>query len=99
MTLERSAIYDLLKKIPKGKVTTYGSIAKKLNSKSYQGIGKIIALNPNAPEVPCHRVVKANGEISGYAFGVEKKIKLLELEGVEILDGKIKNFKEKLFTY
>lgn len=84
--------YELLKKIPEGKVTTYKIIADKLGTKAYRGIGQIIGANPNAPQVPCHRVVKANGEISGYAFGVDKKIALLKKEGVEVLDGKIQNF-------
>ena len=97
--LDSNKIYELLKKIPKGKVTTYGEIAKKLDSRAFRGVGKIIGQNPNAPQVPCHRVVKSDGNISGYAFGVDKKITLLKSEGIEVLDGKIKSFKEKLFTF
>jgi len=96
--LDSNKVYELLKKIPEGKVTTYGKIAKKLNSKAFRGVGRIVGLNPNAPQVPCHRVVRSDGGISGYAFGVDKKITLLKSEGIEVLDGKIENFKEKLFT-
>lgn len=45
--------------------------------------------NPYAPEVPCHRVVRSDGDIGGFAFGSNKKIKMLRSEGVEIVDGKI----------
>jgi methylated-DNA-[protein]-cysteine S-methyltransferase len=91
--------YELLKKIPKGKITTYKIIADELGVKSYRGVGQIIGANPNAPQVPCHRVVKSTGEISGYAFGVDKKIALLKQEGVEVENGKIVNFEQKIFKF
>jgi methylated-DNA-[protein]-cysteine S-methyltransferase len=91
--------YDLLKKIPKGKVTTYKIIADKLGTKAYRGIGQIIGANPDAPRVPCHRVVKSNGDLSGYAFGVDKKIALLKQEGIEIENGKIKNFSDVIYKF
>ncbi|MBL6664217.1 MAG: MGMT family protein [Rickettsiales bacterium] len=97
--LDATNVYELLKKIPKGKVTTYGEIAKKLKSQAFREVGRIVGLNPNAPQVPCHRVVRSDGGISGYAFGVDKKIQLLKSEGIEVLDGKIKDFNEKLFTF
>jgi methylated-DNA-[protein]-cysteine S-methyltransferase len=97
--LNADKVYELLNKIPKGQVTTYGEIAKKLESKAFRGVGRIIGKNPNAPQVPCHRVVRSDGGISGYAFGVDKKIALLKSEGVEILDGKVKDFNEKLFKF
>ena len=91
--------YNLLKKIPKGKVTTYKILADKLGTKAYRGIGQIIGANPNAPQVPCHRVVKSNGDISGYAFGVPQKIALLKQEGIEVEDGKIKNFSQVIYKF
>ena len=97
--LDANKLYELLKQIPKGRVTTYGAIAKQLESKAFRGVGRIVGLNPNAPHVPCHRVVRSDGGISGYAFGVDKKITLLRSEGIEVLDGKIKDFNEKLFTF
>lgn len=97
--LDSNKIYELLKKIPKGKVTTYGEIARQIESKAFRGVGKIVGLNPNAPQVPCHRVVRSDGRISGYAFGIDKKIALLKSEGVDVLDGKVKNFNENLFKF
>jgi len=45
--------------------------------------------NPYSPKVPCHRVVKSNGELGGFAFGVEKKIEMLKKEGVVVKNGKV----------
>jgi methylated-DNA-[protein]-cysteine S-methyltransferase len=99
MQINHQEIYNLLKKIPKGKVTTYGEIANKIGSKAYRLVGQIIGKNPNAPTVPCHRVVKSDGKISGYAFGVDKKIALLKSEGIKIENDKIINFEQKLFKF
>ena len=95
----KQACYNLLKQIPQGKITTYKIIADKLGTKAYRGIGQIIGANPDAPQVPCHRVVKSTGDISGYAFGVDKKIALLKKEGIEVVDGKIKNFSEVIYRF
>jgi methylated-DNA-[protein]-cysteine S-methyltransferase len=92
-------VYELLSQIPKGKVTTYGELARKLNVKAFRGVGQIVGENPNAPTVPCHRVVKSNGAISGYAFGVEKKIELLKSEGISVEDDKIVDFKQKIYKF
>lgn len=95
--MDSQKVYDLLSKIPKGKVTTYGEIARKLKTKAYRGIGQIVGANPNAPKVPCHRVVRSDGGISGYAFGVDKKIALLKSEGITVKNGKIVEFADKFF--
>ena len=76
--------YDLLKQVPKGKLTTYKSLAKALNSKAYRAVGQAMNKNSFAPQVPCHRVINANGQLGGYAFGLQKKIDLLKQEGIEI---------------
>lgn|SRR3989344_6874846 len=81
--------YAILRKVPKGKVTTYGSIARALKSKGYRAIGNAMNKNPYSPKVPCHRVVKSNGELGGFAFGVEKKIEMLKKEGVVVKNGKV----------
>jgi len=81
--------YDILKRIPKGKITTYKAIAHKLNTKAYRAVGNALNKNPNAPQVPCHRVIASNGELGGYALGIKQKIKLLKSEGVEIKNNKI----------
>jgi methylated-DNA-[protein]-cysteine S-methyltransferase len=93
-------VYDLLSKIPLGKVSTYGDIAKALGHPgASRAIGRIIANNPNPIVVPCHRVVKSNGEIGGFMYGEYKKKEMLEKEGVEIGNGDVKNFKELRFVF
>lgn len=91
-------VYSVCRKIPKGKVSTYGEIARTLHTKGYQAIGQALRCNPYAPEVPCHRVVNSNGSLGGFkgktsGKEIEEKIKLLEKEGVEVTRGKI-NLKE-----
>ncbi len=86
----RQAVWRILCEIPYGEVMTYGDIAKKMaarmhkDSMSSQAVGGAVGHNPISIIIPCHRVVGANGSLTGYAGGVEKKIKLLELEGVNI---------------
>ena len=89
--------YTLVKKIPKGKITTYKEIANALGTKGYRAVGNILNKNPNLITVPCHRVVKSNGEIGGYAGGMEKKIELLKSEGIPIKDNKVVNFEKYFF--
>lgn len=81
--------YTLLRKVPRGKVTTYKSIAHALNTKAYRAVGSAMKNNPYAPQVPCHRVINSNGKIGGFAHGTEKKIALLKSEGIEIRNNKI----------
>ena len=81
--------YCFLKQVPKGKVVTYKAIAEKLNTKAYRAVGNAMNKNPNPIKVPCHRVIKANGEIGGFASGIANKIKLLKSEGIFIKGNKI----------
>lgn len=81
--------YNLLRKVPKGKVTTYKSIAQAMKTKAYRAVGNAMNKNPYAPEVPCHRVINSNGKLGGYAYGLKKKIQMLKTEGVEIKNNKI----------
>jgi methylated-DNA-[protein]-cysteine S-methyltransferase len=95
-------VYQLAKKIPKGKVTSYKQIAKALNTKAYRLVGQALKNNPYAPQVPCHRVIKSNGTIGGFkgktaGRQINKKIKMLNKEGIEFKNKKIKDFKKKLF--
>lgn len=97
--------YSLLKKVPKGKVTTYREIAHGLNCRAYRAVGNAMNKNPyDTCEVPCHRVVNANGDLGGFAWEPELKISRLKSEGVEVFENskgvlKIKDFKDKLFTF
>ena len=91
--------YSLLKKVPKGKVTTYNALAYALGTKAYRAVGSAMNKNPNAPKVPCHRVVKSSGEIGGFALGKRKKIEMLEREGIKIEKGKVIDFEKRLFKF
>ena len=64
----------------KGSIITYGELALKVGCKSPRAVGNALHKNPFAPLVPCHRVVRANGEIGGYAFGEQEKLRLLREE-------------------
>ena len=79
-------VWKLLQTIPYGTTITYGDLAQQLavnrgvDHMSAQAVGGAVGRNPIAIIVPCHRVVGANGSLTGYAGGVERKHKLLELE-------------------
>ena len=89
-----------LKRIPRGKVTTYRQIAKFIKKpKAARAVGNACNKNPWAPRVPCHRVVKSGGRLGGYAGGAKKKIELLKREGILVGRGKIKDFKRKIFWF
>ena len=81
-------VLTLLIKIPKGKVTTYGEIAKALGDPHLsRAVGNAVRDNPYAPTVPCHRVIRSNGEIGGFGGDlsgekIDEKIRLLREEGV-----------------
>ena len=81
--------YNLLKKVPKGKVTTYKEFARVLNTKSYRAVGNAMNKNPYAPKIPCHRVINSDGRLGGYAKGLKEKTKILKSEGIKIINNKI----------
>lgn len=76
----RRCVWAELAKIPYGETVTYGEIAKKLGVKSAQAVGGAVGHNPVSIIVPCHRVLGADGSLTGYAGGTDKKARLLELE-------------------
>ncbi|MFQ5969325.1 MAG: MGMT family protein [Nitrososphaerales archaeon] len=93
-------VYELVTKIPEGKVTTYSELAKAVGQpKASRLIGFILNRNPDPVIVPCHRVVKSNGDLGGYAYGSKTKMKLLEKEGLKVSKGKIVNFKKVNFDF
>src|SRR5437867_3661274 len=75
-------VWALTTRIPRGKVATYGDIAKALGGSAYRAVGNALNKNPFAPAVPCHRVVGSDGSLTGFAGGVVKKQRLLRAEGV-----------------
>ena len=93
-------IYCKLLQVPEGYVTTYGNLAKAINLKNGQRVvGKIMKNNPFPVIIPCHRVVKSDGTIGGYAYGSETKKNMLSEEGLEINNNKILDFKNNLFQF
>ena len=97
-------VWKLMQRVPKGRVTTYSMIAKKLKTRAYRAVGNACRKNPYAPRVPCHRVVRSDGTVGGFGGKtsgktVEKKIQMLRNEDVEIKNGKIINFEKVLFRF
>lgn len=88
--------YELLMRIPEGKVTTYAEMARALNTRAWRAVGTAMAKNENLIEVPCHRVVRSDGSVGQYALGTHKKSELLSREGVEVQNDRIKNL-DKFF--
>ncbi len=70
MTDFQKRVYSVLKLIPRGKVTTYKILGDFIGCRSAQAIGQALTRNPDAPWVPCHRVIRTDGTIGGYAFWV-----------------------------
>ena len=84
------SVWKMLQKIPYGKTVTYGGIAKEiakqkgLSRMSAQAVGGAVGHNEISIIIPCHRVVGTNGSLTGYAGGIDKKIKLLTLEKADM---------------
>jgi O-6-methylguanine DNA methyltransferase len=74
-------VHEVVKKIPRGRVLTYKEVAKKAGSpKAYRGVGNILSKNRD-PKIPCHRVVRSDGQLGGYFLGQSKKKEILKKEG------------------
>lgn len=86
----RQAVWNILLQIPYGQTTTYGEIARQLAAKqglarmSAQAVGGAVGHNEISIIIPCHRVVGTNGSLTGYAGGIDRKVKLLELEHTDM---------------
>jgi len=85
-------IYNLVSKIPPGRVATYKTIAWSAKIKNPRLVGYFLSQNPFLKLVPCHRVVRSDGQVGGYQKGKLKKITLLKKEGLKIVEGKILDF-------
>jgi len=100
MTVFENKILALVKKIPKGKISTYKIIAIKLGNKNLaRAIGNALSKNPHLFKIPCHRIVKSNGELGGYKLGLAKKKKILQDEGIKVKGNKIVNFKSYIYKF
>lgn len=85
-------IYEAVKRIPKGKVATYGLVAEMAgNPKMSRAVGNALHKNPDPDNIPCYRVVNSKGELSGeFAFGGDKvQQRLLEADGIEVINGRV----------
>ena len=99
MTLS-TKVYKKLLQVPRGKITTYGDLAKAVGLKNGQRVvGTMMKKNPFPVIVPCHRVVKSDGKIGEYVYGVSVKSKMLAEEGIKIKDGKIIDFDKEKFCF
>lgn len=79
-TMFQQRVWQALLHIPNGETVSYGEIARMVGCKSAQAVGQAIGANPIALIIPCHRVIAANGKLGGYAYGEEKKKRLLAWE-------------------
>jgi len=93
-------VYIKLLQVPKGQVTSYLELSKAVGLKNGQRvIGKIMNKNKYPIVIPCHRVVKSDGNVGGYAFGQNVKTHILSNEGIIIKNGKIIDFEKKIFKF
>lgn len=100
ITFFENLVYEATKKIPKGRVSTYSSIASYIGRpKAARAVGNALNKNPYAPQVPCHRVLKSDGSLGGFSFGSKAKIAILKKEGVVIVSNRVVGFKDILFDF
>lgn len=88
MSKKAQLFYALVRQIPKGKVTTYGILARQMSMKGARAIGNWLHSNPDAPATPCHRVVDRNGNLAkhfGSPGGIKTQAKRLSSEGVIVI--------------
>jgi methylated-DNA-protein-cysteine methyltransferase-like protein len=89
LTKHYMKVFEYLLKVPEGKVTTYGDLAKLANINTPRLVGKILHNNPDEKKYPCHRVIRSNRTLAdGFAFGgKDEQMAMLEAEGVEFDGG------------
>lgn len=100
MTEFEQKVLQLVKKIPRGRVTTYKLLGNKLgNVRLARPIGNALNKNEKLIKIPCHRVIKSNGHVGGYKLNIGRKIKLLREEGIKIKNKRINNFVAFLYKF
>ena len=100
MTDFEQKVLNLVRRIPRGKITTYQILAIKLDKKTLcRAVGNALNKNQNLIKTPCHRVVKSNGRAGNYRLGLAKKVKLLQNEGISIKGEKIADFSSYLYNF
>ncbi len=94
-------VYDVISEVPAGKVTTYGEVARRMGKPgASRAVGAALRANPTPVVVPCHRVVKRDGELGGYGGpkGTGRKAELLRSEGVAVAGGRV-DLSKHLFNW
>lgn len=100
--MDAAAVYRMAMMIPKGRVSTYGAIARAVGRpRAARAVGAIMRANPNPPTIPCHRVVYSDGRLGGFGgrFNVAKKAELLRSEGIRIVHGSVQDFQHVLYQF
>ena len=95
----RSRVLNVVKRIPPGRVATYGDVAAAAgNARACRAVGNIMR-DCKVPGVPCHRVIAAGGKLGGYGGNLEMKRALLRAEGVRVVGSRVKDFAERKATW
>ncbi len=85
-------VYNIVEKIPKGKTLSYKTVARLARKpRAWRAVGNILNKNPHPKIVPCHRVIKSDGKIGGYRYGINKKTSLLKKEGLVVKNNRVIN--------
>lgn len=87
-------VYEVVRRVPAGRVTTYGLVARAVGCRSARAVGQALRRNPYAPDVPCHRVIRSDLRVGGFCGNeaggeVRRKLALLAREGVLFRKGKL----------
>lgn len=100
MAIIGTKVFELVKMVPDGRVTTYQEIARALgNPKLARAVGNALNGNRDLKNVPCFKVVRSDGTVGGYVLGVDEKIRRLEKSGVKVKNGRIAEFEPVLHRY
>ena len=99
----QNSVYAALREVPRGRVTTYGFLARRVGCASARAVGQALRKNPFAPEVPCHRVIASDLTIGGFRGGrrgrdVVEKRRMLSKEGVRFVSGRLEE-PERVFRF
>lgn len=90
--------YDLVRQIPKGKISTYGAVARALGDiRAARAVGRMMNQNPDADSMPCYKIVHSDGRLGGFGLGINDKIRRLKEVNILVKDGKIVDFENKFF--
>jgi len=93
--VDKKLVYEIVMRIPKGKVSSYGAVARAVGVPgAARAIGSIMRANPNPPTIPCHRVVYSDGRIGGFGgrSHIPEKARLLRSEGIRVVNDRIVDF-------